>query len=381
MEPLFEQGPIRPPSEAASLLIRATRNCPWNRCAFCPVYKGTKFEIRPVEEVEADIDAVASIVEAVRETSRCLSHEGRVDSAVIESIFRDPTTSDQTRSVAAWLYNGARTVFLQDANSLVMKTADLVRILTKLKETFPHIDRITSYARSKTVAKKSLEELRDLAAAGLTRIHIGLESAFDPLLEFMKKGTTAADHVEAGRKVMASGISLSEYVILGLGGKRWWREHATATAMALNEINPGYIRVRTLAVPPGTALHDRIEAGEFEILSEEQVIVEERLLVESLNGIRSRFVSDHVLNLLEEAQGRFPEDKERLLAVIDRFLALPSAERLNFRLGRRMGAYRALDDLEDPLRHAQVEEAIEQISQNSPEGIGETINALLQRFI
>jgi len=266
MEPLFEQGPIRPPSEAASLLIRATRNCPWNRCAFCPVYKGSKFEIRPVEEIEADIDAVALIVEAVRETSRRLGHNGRMDAAVIESIFRDPSAVDQTRSVAAWLYNGARTVFIQDANSLVMKTADLVRILIKLKETFPQIDRITSYARSKTVARKSLDELRDLAAAGLTRIHIGLESAFDPLLEFMKKGTTASDHVEAGRKVTASGISLSEYVILGLGGKRWWREHAVATAMALNEINPDYIRVRTLAVPPGTALHDRIEAGEFELL-------------------------------------------------------------------------------------------------------------------
>ena len=381
MEPQFEQGPIRPPSEAASLLIRATRNCPWNRCAFCPVYKGSKFEIRPVEEIETDIDAVASIVERVGETSRRLGHDGRMDTAVIESIFRDPLAGDQVRSVAAWLYNGARTVFIQDANSLVMKTADLVRVLKKLKKTFPAIDRITSYARSKTVARKSFDELRDLAAAGLTRIHIGLESAFDPLLEFMKKGTTAADHIEAGRKVMASGISLSEYVILGLGGKRWWREHAVATAMALNEIDPDYIRVRTLAVPPGTALHDRIEADEFEVLPEEQVVVEERLLIESFDGIRSRFVSDHVLNLLEEAQGRLPEDRENLLALMDRFLALPEAERLNFRLGRRMGAYRGLDDLEDPGRHAQVEKAIERIRRDSPEGIGETINALLQRFI
>jgi radical SAM superfamily enzyme YgiQ (UPF0313 family) len=43
----FEQGPIRPPSEAASLLIRVTRNCPWNRCTFCPVYKGSRFSRLP----------------------------------------------------------------------------------------------------------------------------------------------------------------------------------------------------------------------------------------------------------------------------------------------------------------------------------------------
>lgn len=381
MEPQFEQGPIRPPSEAASLLIRATRNCPWNRCAFCPVYKGSKFEIRTVEEIEADIDAVASITERVREASGRLGHDGRVDAAVIESIFRDPSTDDQTRSIAAWMYNGAHTVFIQDANSLAMKTADLVRVLNKLKETFPRIRRVTSYARSKTVARKSTGEMRDLAAAGLTRIHIGLESAFDPLLDFMDKGSTAAEHVEAGRKVKASGISLSEYVILGLGGKRWWREHAEATARALNKIDPDYIRVRTLAVPPGTALHDRIEADEFELLGEEKVVVEERLLIESLDGIGSRFVSDHVLNLLEEAQGKLPEDKENLLALMDRFLALPEAERLNFRLGRRMGVYRVLDDMEDLHLHARVEEAVERIRRDSPDGVGDTINALLQRFI
>jgi radical SAM superfamily enzyme YgiQ (UPF0313 family) len=56
----FEQGRIRPPSEAGSLLIRITRNCPWNRCTFCPVYKGTKFSLRPVAHVLKDIDKVHS---------------------------------------------------------------------------------------------------------------------------------------------------------------------------------------------------------------------------------------------------------------------------------------------------------------------------------
>ena len=212
-----------------------------------------------------------------------------------------------------------------------------------LKETFPSIDRITTYARAKTVAKKTVEELQDLYRAGLSRIHIGLETGYNPLLEYMKKGVTAHEHIEAGRKVKASGISLSVYVILGLGGKKMWREHATETAKVLNQINPDFIRVRTLKVLKIMPLYQKIEKGEFALLSDDEIVHEERLLIENLNGITSTFASDHILNLLEEVEGKLPEEKGKMLAMIDRYLALSSEEKANFRLGRRTGVYRSVE--------------------------------------
>ena len=175
-----------------------------------------------------------------------------------------------------------------------------------------------------------MEELRDLYQAGLSRIHIGLETGYDPLLEYIQKGVTAQEHIDAGRKVKESGISLSEYVVLGLGGKGMWREHALETAKVLNQIDPDFIRVRTLKVLKTMALYRKMEKGEFILLSDDEVVIEERLLIETLEGITSTFVSDHILNLLEEVEGKLPEEKGKMLAVIDRYLALPQEEKDQF---------------------------------------------------
>jgi hypothetical protein len=186
--------------------------------------------------------------------------------------------------------------------------------------------------------------LRD---AGLTRIHIGLESGCDPVLKFIKKGATAADHIEGGQKVVESGISLSEYIIPGLGGDRWSHENALETARVINEINPDYVRMRSLQVRRDTDLYKMMKNGEFKPLGDEDVVREIRLFIENLDGIKSRIVSDHILNLLEELEGKLPGDKERLLGIIDRFFAMHEDDRLIYRLGRRKGIYTKLDNLSD----------------------------------
>lgn len=344
----FEQGPIRPPSEARSLLIRVTRNCPWNRCSFCHTYQGTRFSLRPVAEVKQDILNMARMAEQIRKLSEAQGEGGAVGQETARQIFSD--TDDFTeafRSVAAWLYYGGDSVFLQDANSLIVKTDDLLEILDSIRELLPSVRRITTYARARTAAKKSLADLVRLRAAGLSRIHVGMESACDPLLDFIKKGTSAAEQIVAGQKIKQAGISLCEYVMPGLGGKRWSREHAMATAQALNQINPDHIRLRTLQIVPGSALAEKHQAGEFEPLDEEATLSEIRLFCETLAGITSQLVSDHMLNLLEELEGRLPEDRGRILGVIERYFSLPAEARMVFRLGRRMGVYRRLDDLRD----------------------------------
>jgi len=377
----FEQGPIRPPSEARSLLIRVTRNCPWNRCAFCPVYKGARFSLRTVEEVKRDIDTARRMAEGITELSWKMGRAGRVDAAVLDAVARGPGFSDGFRSVAFWLFHGGESAFLQDANSLIMKTPDLLEVVSHLQAAFPGLKRITSYARSHTLARRSVQALRELREAGLNRIHVGLESGSDAVLALVCKGTTAAEQIEGGRRVVEAGIELSEYVMPGLGGRALSEEHALETARVLNAVNARFIRVRSLAMPQGTALRALWESGKMERLTDEEIVREERRFLERLEGIRSTVVSDHILNLLEEVEGRLPEDKARMLAVIDRYLGLPPPERLLFQLGRRLGQFQRLDDLNDPARRVQVEAVRDRVAARFGADLEGAIRALAEQYI
>ncbi|RLB09562.1 MAG: radical SAM protein, partial [Deltaproteobacteria bacterium] len=245
----FELGPIRPPNEARSLLLRFTRNCPWNQCLFCPAYKGKKFSLRSVDEIKKDIQAARDIADEIKEISWRLGYSGEVNDEVISYIFARADYNECYRMVAVWLYYGTGACFLQDADNLLMKTDDLVEALLFLREKFPEITRITTYSRARTVVRKSVESLKRIREAGLDRVHIGLESGYDPVFKFMRKGVSAAQHIEAGRKLIEAGMELSEYVMPGLGGQRWWREHAIETAKVLNQINPHFIRLRSLRIP------------------------------------------------------------------------------------------------------------------------------------
>jgi radical SAM superfamily enzyme YgiQ (UPF0313 family) len=365
----IEQGPIRPPSEARSLLLRVTRNCPWNRCEFCHIYKGRQFSLRTVEEVKKDIDAIYAIASEIG-----ASPGGAV-------AHRSQQFSDQQRSVLIWLYSGAKTVFLQDADNPIHKTKNLVEILTYLKNVFPSVDRITTYARAKTIARKPLADLKELHDAGLSRIHIGLETGCDALLELVQKGVTAQEHINAGRKVKEAGISLSEYIMPGLGGKSMSAMHAIETAKALNQIDPDFIRVRTFKVLKGMPIYRRIESGELQLLNDDEVAAEERQLIENLNGISSHFIAnDHVLNLLD-LEGKLPDAKETLLAVIDRYLGLTQLERENFRLGRRAGYYQSLNDMNNPNLRPQVDAIRRRIEIESPGSFEQVIADLMESFI
>jgi radical SAM superfamily enzyme YgiQ (UPF0313 family) len=382
MDLAFEQGPIRPPSEARSLLIRVTRNCPWNKCAFCHSYRGTKFALRPVEEIKRDIETAGRMVEAIKGLSRKLGEGGRVSEPVVNHIWsRDDAYDDSFRSIAGWLYFGGESVFLQDADSLIIKTVDLVDVLQFIRQTFPLVTRITSYCRSKTAARKTVEELRLLRDAGLSRIHIGMESGYDPLLAFIRKGTTAADHVEGGRRIVEAGISLSEYVIPGLGGVRWSREHAEATAKVINQINPDFVRLRSLHVVRDTDLYEMMQRGEFTPLADEDVVREIRWLIEGLEGIETTIVSDHILNLLEELEGKLPEDKEKLLATVDRYFALSTQDRIIFRLGRRKGSYRRLDDLREPSAYLRLKQIVEDYESKQPGQLDRDLFKIMHNYI
>jgi radical SAM superfamily enzyme YgiQ (UPF0313 family) len=276
----YEEPVYRPPSEAASLLIQATIGCPHNKCTFCGMYKGKRFRIRRVEEIKEDL-----------QTAR--EFHG----------------------------SGVRSLFLPDANTIFMKTSQLIEILQFARELFPHLERITVYGSAKFIKLKSLEELKSLRAAGLSRIHAGLESGDDVLLARLRKGATANEMIEAGLKVKEAGIELSEYILIGIGGLERTKEHALESARVLNAINPHFIRLRTWVPVPSAPLYKDYASGKFKLLSPYDALAETRLLIENLN-ITSYLASDHISNFIN-LNGQLPQAKEDFLAAIDKALKLP----------------------------------------------------------
>ncbi|MCU0559864.1 MAG: radical SAM protein [Desulfobacterales bacterium] len=379
----FEQGPIRPPNEAQSLLLRFTRNCPWNRCMFCPVYKGRRFALRPVEEIKADIRTARTIADEIGDLSVRLGCGGAVTDTVAGAVMAAPELSSSYRSVAVWLYYQTGACFLQDADNLILRTDELVEALAFLRHTFPEIRRVTTYSRSRTAARKSPEALRRIRAAGLDRVHIGLESGSDAVLRLMKKGVTAQQQVDAGRRLVAAGLELSEYVMPGLGGQDLWREHAVETARVLNRINPHFIRLRSLRVPSRVPLHAHLASGAFRMQTDDMLVAEIRVLIESLEGITSTVASDHIMNLLEEVAGKLPEDKPRMLAAVKAYQELSDSDRIIFRVGRRGGAFRSVGDLErQPETVKKIEALIAELrTREGPQGVERMISDMVDQYI
>ncbi|MFC2014538.1 radical SAM protein [Chloroflexota bacterium] len=347
----FEIGAIRPPSEGGSfsLLLRVTRNCPWSRCTFCygRFYNRERFELRPVDEVKTDIDSAKAISNEIQTVSDNLGLGGKIEP--LAKIFQTrllygkeliSLSGDEMKNfhclvtVYNWLVSGGKTVFLQDADTLIMYTDQLVEVIKYLKKIFPSIERITSYARSKTVIKKKPEELSLLNQAGLNRLHIGLESGDDELLKSVDKGVTAEEHILAGKKALEAGFELSEYVMPGLAGKSGGVQHAVNTARVLSEINPHFIRLRPFMPSSRTPLLEAYRKGEFEITSPHESLREIRLMIENLE-VSSRVCFDHNLNpsyrsgnnyvplLKHDFNGyKFPEEKNLVLGLIDEGLKM-----------------------------------------------------------
>jgi hypothetical protein len=363
----FEQGPIRPPSESGSLLIRVTRNCPWNSCTFCGLYKDTKFSLRPVSHVLKDIDLIRRYVERIKNGDTTFFPTGQGEDMAFHAAL-------------TWVRNGMKSVFLQDSNSLIIKPDNLVTILQYLTDAFPEIERLTSYARSHTIARISDQNLERMAAAGLNRIHVGMESASDRVLLLVRKGTDKATQIRAGCKVKKAGMQLSEYFIPGLGGKVLSREHALETADALNQINPDFIRLRTLAIPDDVELFKDLSAGTFEPMGDIMVAKEILLFIESLKGITSTLKSDHILNLFQEVEGTLPGDKEQMTSVIKRFLSMEVEEQMLYQVGRRSGIFSRLDDLNDPELRKYAQRNFSDLKV-TPQNIDRIIAETMKRFI
>ena len=278
---MIEVPPYRPPSEANSTLIRVTRGCPWNRCAFCGMYKTEKFQIRNTEDVKKDI-------------------------------------------LAASKFMHSNTVFFGDSDNLVHP--DIAEISEFAVEKL-NPERITSYARLKTASSMSTKALRGIRNSGLTRLHFGLESGDDKTLEMIKKGITFREAVEGGKKAKRAGFEVSLYILSGITER--WEEHALNSAMAVNAIEPDFVRLRTITVIPSTILWHRMKKGAYAPLDPVTRLKEVKLFVENIE-CETTLHSDHVSNYLWNRRGIFytgisgklPKEKEKMVDELDRAIRL-----------------------------------------------------------
>jgi hypothetical protein len=375
----FELGPIRPPSEARSLMVRITRNCHWNRCLFCPVYKGSRFSIRPVEHVLADLDALARHLERLSAIS---AGAGILLEDDVRELHRSlaPEEIPSFRAAYYWFLAGQESVFLQDADSLVIKPSRMLQVLERLKTLFPTIKRITSYSRSDTIDRIAPNELKSFADLGLNRIHIGMESGSDRVLEMVRKGVNKEVHIRAGLKVKGAGIELSEYYMPGLGGVDLYRENALETADAMVRINPEFVRLRTLAIPERAPIAGEIRSGRFRKCSETLAVEEILLFLENLNGCDGFLASDHSLNLLQEIEGSLQNDRQRMLELLETFLAMDPEGRSLFQFGRRTGIFSVLSDMNDPIKLAMVRDKASEMGVTA-ENVDDVCDRITNRFI
>ncbi len=269
----------RPPGEWRSYLLQCTIGCSHNKCTFCAMYKEKQFRIRPLEEILEDID-----------------------------MARD------------YYGPGVERVFLMDGDAIVMKTEHLLKILEKLYHNFPNLQKVTTYAGPKSTLSKSMTELKELRAAGLTRAYLGVESGSDAVLSAINKGCTAAQMLKAGQNLVEAGIDLWAILILGLTGQDGdWEEHVLSSAKIINDMKPRHLSAMTFAPAKGTQLGEDVLAGRFKVCTPDQILEECRLLVEHLNVDPLHFTSNHASNYLP-LKGGLPEDKEKFLSLIDQAL-------------------------------------------------------------
>ena len=341
----YRIGPIRPPSEANSLLLQITEGCTWNRCKFCGLYKHEGFKAFSVESIKKDIDVMA---EYAAIASAYEAENGSWDKRSALARLDQMTREEQNcyYLVYRWLAHGGENVFLQDGNSLAVKTERVAEVLRYLREKLPTVKRITTYGRAETLSKISIEQYKELKEAGLSRIHSGFESGSDRVLALIDKGVSSEQEITAGRNIRAAGIELSVYFMPGIGGKELSRENAMETARVVSAINPDFVRIRTAVIKDDTELWQDHLDGKFTLCSENDKLNEIRLLIENASGCTGYLASDHIINLLQGIEGRLDRDRGQMLAHIDEYFGLLGRSQKVFQLARRSGMVTAPSDLE-----------------------------------
>ena len=265
----------RPPSEAQSLIFQVTVGCSFNECSFCDMYRSKEYSERSWDEVKLEIDMMAK---QLPDTAR---------------------------------------IFLADGDALNLSTDYMIKIVKYLYEKFPNLERVSCYAMPMNVLKKTPEELKQMFDAGLKMFYLGIESGSDIVLKKVTKGALGQTIIKSVKKAKEAGYTMSCMIILGLGGKKYSKEHIKGTAEVINASAPHYLGALTLYLENG--IKDEFLTkynGEFVALSDDEALNE---LEELINQIDVKdeiiFRTNHGSNAYT-IKGTFPQDKDAMLEKI-----------------------------------------------------------------
>ena len=270
----YNQPLFRPPSEANSLILQVTLGCSNNECAFCEMYKTKKFTVRKFEEIQKEINDVANLNVSIRK------------------------------------------VFLADGDAFVLSPKRLIEICNEVRLRLPSVQRITAYALPSNINKKSNEELKQLKAAGLKMLYIGVESGDDEVLEMVSKGETFETTKKALLKLKEAGIKASVMVLVGLGGRKYSNQHAINSAKLLNAVQPEFASTLVLTFYSGVAKYISEFKGDFQEMSTRELLEELQLFMQNLELEETIFRSDHASNYLV-LKGQLGKDKQLFLKQLD----------------------------------------------------------------
>ena len=372
----YEICSIRPPTEKYSLTFRLTRNCYWNKCKFCPVYKfGAKFSKRTTHDVledignakklddfmydcgigypiysEADYQKAGELINQIKkawwEAGIIIDEDKQENDEDLDpriewflQWFKDkPSIEDSINNLLTWRIGGATTCFLGDADSLILKPDYLKSIIPVIKKNFPTLERFTIYGRTRSASQlRTPKELKEIFNLGVKRVHFGLESGNDKVLELIEKGITKDEQIKGLAKTKEAGLSPSVYIMPGLGGNTLSEIHALDTADVINKSHPEFVRLRSLEIFPGTELESMATQGSFTEATEEQIIKEIQIMVQEIN-VPINLYSDSASNLLP-INGKLPQDRKMMLEIIDNYLNLSDREKKEFSLQSRIESF------------------------------------------
>jgi radical SAM superfamily enzyme YgiQ (UPF0313 family) len=279
IEPLF-----RPPSEARSLILQITNGCSWNKCTFCEMYTQPqkRFRPKPFADIEAEIKQVAAAGYAVRR------------------------------------------IFLADGDAMTLSVRRLREILQCIRENLPGVQRVSSYCLPRNLRNKTVEQLAELNAMGLSLFYVGCESGDDLVLERVSKGETYQSSLEALQKIKAAGAKSSVMILNGMGGTRYSEQHAVNSGRLMNDAQPEYLSTLVVSFPTGIERYQAGFQGEFEALDPPALFREMQLLLETLELDSTIFRSDHASNYLV-LKGTLGRDKNRLLAQVHGAIERPGS--------------------------------------------------------
>ena len=282
VEPVF-----RPPSEAQSLILPVTNGCSWNKCTYCEMYKAPqkKFGIRDEQE-----------------------------------------TLDTIRRCGEQFANQVQRVFLGDGDAMVLSTRRLIALLAAIKEHLPKVRRISSYCLARNLRHKSVQELLELRAAGLTLVYLGAESGDDEVLDKVNKGETFQTTSDALDKLGGAGITRSVMLLNGLGGRLHSKQHAQNSARLVNLTQPEFLATLVVSFPQG---EDRFRQTypQWEPLNQQELFFEMEQFLHALELKRTVFRSDHASNSLV-LKGVLGAEKDRLLLEVRNAIDRPDSARL-----------------------------------------------------